>query len=177
VGLLVGAAAGAGIALLVLQEPQPESPGGQTNQAEPTPPSPSPSPTTRPEFTTARLGETVPSAVGNRVTVFGWDTKVDWPEEPGPGLQLSRADVQVCRAEGAPPATTSDYAFLFALEMENGTRFAAEGTGFNGDELLVQDDPVAEGDCARGVVIFQSTAGERPVFVVFSSSSVIKWEV
>jgi hypothetical protein len=82
----------------------------------------------------------------------------------GGGPLLSRADVQVCRAEGAPPATTADYAFLFALEMENGTRIATEGTGFNGDELLVQNDPVAEGDCVRGVVISHSPVDERPGF-------------
>jgi hypothetical protein len=41
----------------------------------------------------------------------------------------------------------------------------------------VQADPIAEGDCARGIVVFSSPTGERPEYVVFSSSSIIKWEV
>jgi hypothetical protein len=66
---------------------------------------------------------------------------------------------------------------LFSLEMRNGLRIASEGLGYNGDELLVQADPIAEGDCARGIVVFSSPTGERPEYVVFSSSSIIKWEV
>ena len=36
---------------------------------------------------------------------------------------------------------------------------------------------IGPGDCARGDVAFQTPNDQHPAFIVFSSSSTIKWEV
>jgi hypothetical protein len=141
--------------------------------------SPLPSPAPSPSPNTFSFGDTVESATGNQVTVYRWDTDVNWPIEARPGKVLSQIEAKFC--VGPNPPQSYDVGALhlaFSLEMPDHARIASESQGYNGDEFLVQTNlMLGAGECARGLVIFQSPKGKRPDYVVFSSSSVIKRNV
>lgn len=198
-GLILGGVAGSAVTAVVTDDGQtqvldrgtPLSPASQTPTSSPSPsptsppassspsPSPSPTPASVPADATFVLGDTVGSAAGNEVTAYLWDKNVNWPIDADPGKEFSRAEVGICTGPDlSEPIPVNEFAFNWSLEMPNHTRIASESSGFNSDELLSQFNlQLGPNECARGLVIFQTPAGQKPAFVVFSSSSVIKWAV
>jgi hypothetical protein len=147
----------------------------------PSVPSPTPSPfTATPASGVLAMGQTGTTALGNRVTVYSWDTNVHWPVAPRVGSMLSRVDVKFCAADPLPPGgriPVGELPLNLNLQLADATLISGESTGYNSDELLTSQASLGAGDCARGFVIFQSPKGKHPALVIYSSSSEIMWRV
>ncbi len=93
---------------------------------------------------------------------------------------LSQIDMKFCAADPLPPGGRIPVGNLPAnmnLQLPDYTLVSGEQTGYNSDELLTSQASLGPGDCARGLVIFQSPKGKHPALVIFSSSSEIKWRI
>jgi hypothetical protein len=117
------------------------------------------------------------TVAGSEVWVYSWDTNVRWPIDPDPGQQFSEIDVRVCSGPGSQSGPVSTVALDFVLEMKESRQFTSENVSYNSDELIGNQTTIGPGDCVRGLVIFQTPKGLKPVRVIFSSSSTLKWDV
>jgi hypothetical protein len=76
------------------------------------------------------------------------------------------------------PQTASGIGPNFFLEMPGSRHIAPENISYNSNELLEHYNlTLNKGDCDRGVIVFKTPANQKPLSVVFSSSSTIKWAV
>lgn len=136
-------------------------------------PLPSPSPTEK--LGIYQLGDTVQSQVGNKFTVYSWGPAYR-PFDPNPGRVWTKIDVKICAGTDVSQGTIKTDPTIFSLEMPDSRRINPDGA-LSGSEDIQYDVPLLPHDCLRGDIVFQTLKGKTPKYVVFSSSSVIKWRV
>ncbi len=181
-GLLALATVGLLLAGCSSRAPRASPPAGNVSPSSSPSPSPSfsfspPSPLPSPSPTTPRLGKTQETYFGSKVTVYSWNTHVQWPISPKPGKEFSQIDAKVCTGKDADPHDAVEWADSFSLEMPNGTDISSEHIGFNGDEMMVSNRTVRPGQCIRGLVIFENPKA-KPRYVLFDATGItLTWKL
>lgn len=144
-------------------------------------PTAAPAPTETPERQ-ATVGDTIETAVGNRLTVYGYEAPVSSGNEflePDPGNIYAAIDVEGCVNQQASEAATIN-PFDFELQARDNRRYEAD-VGIK--EPTLNDTTVIPGDCVRGFVTFQFPQRQKPAFVVFETYDadfnpvVLKWAI
>ncbi len=120
------------------------------------------------------VGDTASTKSGNKLTVYSYESPIPPPDEytkPEPGKEFAAIDVEGC----ATPSKSAGFnPFDFTLQMPDNTRLEAD---IAVKEPALNDTTLTPGDCVRGWITFQTPQGERPKFIIFTGSSIIKWTV
>ncbi len=120
------------------------------------------------------VGDTASTKSANKLTVYSYESPIPPPDEytkPDPGKEFAAIDVEGC----ATPSKSAGFnPFDFTLQMPDNTRLEAD---IEVKEPALHDTTLTPGDCVRGWITFQTPQGERPGFVIFTGSSIIKWTV
>lgn len=172
VGIGIGAAASSGKKDDTASVANTTSTSTDTNVTSPeaTITSPTEPPTTLPpapaEF---KIGEKITYDKGASVQVFSYEQPVTGGEfdTPDAGTVYALIDVQVC----AGSDTVSYNTLGFAAQMADNRRWENVFGNVRSPDLGSGDLPA--GQCKRGFVTLESTAGQRPVYVVWDYSG---WE-
>lgn len=127
--------------------------------------------TTAPDPTAMRLGQRSRTTEGNEVEVTAFVQPVSAGVlEPDPGKEFAAAEAQICAGPRGARRVTPE---SFKIEMPDGT---VRGRSYFGPkEPLLADARLDGGACVRGWVNFEVPEGQRPAYVVFQGSSVLRW--
>jgi hypothetical protein len=146
-------------------------------------PSPSPAPSPSPSAPGIyQMGDTVKSALGSRITVYGWSQHSGRPstDPPPGGTYWSEIRLKNCPITEDPSEAIHGYelANSFSLVMPDHTTISPSTSGQLSDqELGNQIAAIAPGDCVKGTIVFPTPVKSKPAFVQFVSSSIAKWQV
>lgn len=117
------------------------------------------------------IGEGAPTRDGNVVKVVTYHQPVPAGAiEPDPGMEYGAIEVEICAGRRGAPRVTPDG---FSVELPDGTRRGR--SRFGPREPALAEASLGPGECVRGWVSFEVPTNERPVHVVFSGSSVVRW--
>lgn len=134
-----------------VSEQEPSAASEPTVSAAAASPTPSPSEAT-PESLQYKfkMGETARTPIGNRVTVYSWNTDTARPIEADAGYQFSQIEARYCLNKNLPGFRASELIYSLTLEMPNGLRVSADNTGYRGDEFISMNFRLSPGACIRG---------------------------
>lgn len=128
-----------------------------------------------------RVGDTVSTTLGRKLTLHAWKFPAQVPgPQPAAGARFGAADLEVCQESGQ----SRSFSFGdFKLHNADGTSSLPENAAaaaFGGDvvEPALRPTTLAPGNCARGWVTFLVQASEVPEFLEFAplaSRSSIEW--
>lgn len=117
------------------------------------------------------IGEGTTTRDGNVVKVVSYHQPVPaGAVEPDPGMEYGAVEVEICAGRRGAPRVTPDG---FSVELPDGTRRGR--SRFGPREPALAEANLGPDECVRGWVSFEVPANERPVHVVFSGSSVVRW--
>ena len=118
-----------------------------------------------------RLGQEATTRDGNKVRVLTYQQPVPAALlEADAGKEFAAVEAEICAGGRAAPRVTPD---SFKVELPDGTR---RGRSYFGPkEPVLADAKLASGECARGWVSFEVPEGERPAYVVFQGSTMVRW--
>lgn len=122
------------------------------------------------------LGESVRSAIGNTTTVHSYEPfEVEGCPQcrPDAGMQFVSVDVEFCAGE--EPTTSAPE--IFHLEMADKTRYDFGSAGYPRKPEFPFQGTVPPNECVRGWISFQAPQNESPKYVLFDSSSLIRWRI
>ena len=122
------------------------------------------------------IGDTSITASDNKLTVHSYESPIPPPDDytkPDPGKAFAAIDVEGC-ANPDTNESTGLNPYDFTLQMPDNTRLEPD---IGAKEPALNDTTLTPGDCVRGWVTFQVPQGQKPKFVVFTGSSIIKWAV
>lgn len=127
--------------------------------------------TTTPDPSAMRLGQRSKTTEGNEVEVTAFVQPVTAGVlEPDPGKEFAAAEAQICAGPRGARRVTPE---SFKIEMPDGT---VRGRSYFGPkEPLLADARLDGGACVRGWLNFEVPEGQRPAYVVFQGSSVLRW--
>jgi hypothetical protein len=155
--------------------PAPPAPGPETSTSVTTAPAPAPAPTSTTQgVRTVPLGTEVRTALGNTITVHGIDTAVaSRGVQPLSGRVFAAVDVGGCISSTSASAAEGPSPAFFELVLADDSRSRALTSGVKVPELRASR--LAPGECVRGWITFEPQAGVKPVAVVFSASTLVRW--
>ena len=122
------------------------------------------------------LGESVRSVVGNTTTVHAYEPfEVEGCPQclPDAGMQFVSIDVEFCAGEQQTTSTP----VIFHLEMADKTRYDFGSAGYPRKPEFPIEGTVPPNECVRGWISYQAPQNETPVYVLFDSSSLIRWRI
>lgn len=127
--------------------------------------------TTAPDPAALTIGQRSRTKEGNEVEVTAFVQPVSAGVlEPDPGKEFAAAEAQICAGPRGARRVTPE---AFKVEMPDGT---VRGRSYFGPkEPLLADTRLAGGACVRGWLNFEVPEGQRPAYVVFQGSSVVRW--
>lgn len=127
--------------------------------------------TTAPDPGALTMGQRSRTKEGNEVEVTAFVQPVSAGVlEPDPGKEFGAAEAQICAGPRGARRVSPE---SFKLEMADGT---VRGRSYFGPkEPQFADARLEGGACVRGWLNFEVPKGQRPAYVVFQGSSVVRW--
>jgi hypothetical protein len=125
---------------------------------------------------TVPLGTEVRTALGNTVTVDGFDPAVTSRNvQPLSGRVFTAIDVGGCISSTSASAADGPGPAFFELVLADDSRSRALISGVRVPELRASR--LAPGECIRGWISFEPPAGVKAVAVVFNASTLVRWTI
>ena len=151
---------------------QPSAPRSTTTAGEP-----ADSASADPGPRQAAMGETIETPRGSQMSVHSF-APASRSAPPPQGTEWASADVKFCVTESLRSTTNlTNIRREFALELEDGTVLAPDGSAADPDERFSDDElMVGAGDCERGPVVFAVPLGVRPTtFLLATPMGDVEW--
>lgn len=168
---MVNRAVAAGLVAALASAACSSSPGIQQEVAAAPSTSAATSPSTAPHADALPMGQQSETEEGNVVQMIAFVQPVSpGVIEPDPGMEFAAVEAEICAGARGARRVTPD---AISVEMPDGRR---RGRAYLGPkEPALADAKLGGGACVRGWVSFEVPTGQRPAYVVFQGSSVLRW--
>jgi hypothetical protein len=123
------------------------------------------------------FGEKSQTQAGNIVTIHAFETDVksgNQFSQPEEGNMYAAIDVEACAGPTPEKGSMSVNPLDFSLQMPDNTRIR-ESEHVKEPDLQVTDLPPNE--CVRGWNTYEVPAGQKPAFVIYEGTSILKFRV
>jgi hypothetical protein len=117
------------------------------------------------------MGTATETRAGNAVKVFSYQPSID--SKAPAGYVFTAADVEACASAAAPVGTGVSPTF-FSVETNDGAVWASVA---GRKKPALPSGLIPANRCVRGWVTFKVPEGRAARFVVFDSSTVVKWRI
>ena len=118
------------------------------------------------------MGTKVETAAGNTVVAYSFVSPVG--KAPSADKLYVAADLQACGGANASRAPTGVQRTLFGVETPDGTVWQSVGAVKNPG---LKPALLRPNTCARGWVTFLVPKAPKPLYVVFFSTTLVKWKI